>query len=217
MRNTRDTKLLFELSEAGPPRRTGCRRATCRSSRSSELLPAGALAAAPPALPELARAAGRAALREPVAAQHVRRHALLSARLVHDEVQPEAERAARRAAGLRRPASAISRKRRCRACCSCSTRCRSISRRSPACDACSLQPAAGAHGELTALLVAAAYFRDRGEKRTKVLVPDSAHGTNPASAAMAGFETVTVKSNAERHRRSGRLPAPSSTTRSPCS
>src|SRR5256885_6560024 len=60
-------------------------------------------------------------------------------------------------------------------------------------DAVSLQPAAGAHGELTALWVAAAYFRDRGEKRTKVLVPDSAHGTNPASATMAGFETVTVK------------------------
>jgi glycine dehydrogenase subunit 2 len=59
--------------------------------------------------------------------------------------------------------------------------------------ACSLQPAAGAHGELTALWVAAAYFRDRGEKRTKVLVPDSAHGTNPASATMAGFTTVTVK------------------------
>ena len=54
-------------------------------------------------------------------------------------------------------------------------------------DAVSLQPAAGAHGELTALMVAAAYFRDRGEKRTKVLAPDSAHGTNPASAAMAGF------------------------------
>jgi glycine dehydrogenase subunit 2 len=58
----------------------------------------------------------------------------------------------------------------------------------------SLQPAAGAHGELTALLVAAAYFRDRGERRTKVLAPDSAHGTNPASASMAGFETVAVKS-----------------------
>jgi glycine dehydrogenase subunit 2 len=58
----------------------------------------------------------------------------------------------------------------------------------------SLQPAAGAQGELTALMVAAAYFRDRGEKRTKVLAPDSAHGTNPASAAVAGFEAVTVKS-----------------------
>ena len=59
--------------------------------------------------------------------------------------------------------------------------------------ACSLQPAAGAHGELTALLVAAAYFQDVGEARTKVLVPDNAHGTNPASAAMAGFQSVTIK------------------------
>ncbi|MEZ6142789.1 MAG: aminomethyl-transferring glycine dehydrogenase subunit GcvPB [Zavarzinella sp.] len=59
----------------------------------------------------------------------------------------------------------------------------------------SLQPAAGAQGELTALYVAAAYFRDRGETHRKtVLVPDSAHGTNPASAVLAGFETVTVKS-----------------------
>ena len=59
----------------------------------------------------------------------------------------------------------------------------------------SLQPAAGAQGELTALLVAAAYFRDRGEQRTQVLIPDSAHGTNPASAHLAGFEAVTIKSN----------------------
>ncbi len=58
----------------------------------------------------------------------------------------------------------------------------------------SLQPAAGAHGELTALMVAAAYFRDRGEQRTKVLVPDSAHGTNPASASIAGMKAVTIKS-----------------------
>jgi len=66
-------------------------------------------------------------------------------------------------------------------------------------DACSLQPAAGAHGELAALLVAAAYFRDvadhGGKTRTKVLAPDNAHGTNPASAAMAGFDAVTVKTN----------------------
>src|SRR3954452_14389793 len=59
----------------------------------------------------------------------------------------------------------------------------------------SLQPAAGAQGELTALLVAAAYFKDRGEGRTKVLIPDSAHGTNPASANLAGFEAVTIKSD----------------------
>ena len=61
----------------------------------------------------------------------------------------------------------------------------------------SLQPAAGAHGEMTAMLVAAAYFRDRKESRTTVLIPDAAHGTNPASAAMAGFKVVTVKSTAE--------------------
>jgi glycine dehydrogenase subunit 2 len=65
-------------------------------------------------------------------------------------------------------------------------------------DAVSLQPAAGAQGELTALLVAAAYFRDRGEAdRKRVLIPDSAHGTNPASAALAGFQAVTIKSNAK--------------------
>ena len=61
-------------------------------------------------------------------------------------------------------------------------------------DAVSLQPAAGAHGEMTALLVARAYFRQLGQPRTKVLAPDSSHGTNPASAAVAGYESVTVKS-----------------------
>jgi glycine dehydrogenase subunit 2 len=58
----------------------------------------------------------------------------------------------------------------------------------------SLQPAAGAHGEMTSMLVAAAYFRDLGQKRTTVLIPDAAHGTNPASAAMAGFKVVPIKS-----------------------
>jgi glycine dehydrogenase subunit 2 len=63
-------------------------------------------------------------------------------------------------------------------------------------DAVTLQPAAGAHGELTALLVASAYFHAKGEKRSRVLIPDSAHGTNPASAAIAGFDAVSIKSNA---------------------
>jgi glycine dehydrogenase subunit 2 len=62
-------------------------------------------------------------------------------------------------------------------------------------DAVSLQPAAGAQGELTALLVAAAYFRDKGQRRSQVLIPDSAHGTNPASAHLAGFEAVTIQSD----------------------
>jgi len=61
----------------------------------------------------------------------------------------------------------------------------------------SLQPAAGAHGELTALMTAAAYFKQRGEQRHTVLVPDSAHGTNPASARVIGLETITVRSRAD--------------------
>ncbi|MGH2357992.1 MAG: aminomethyl-transferring glycine dehydrogenase subunit GcvPB, partial [Candidatus Limnocylindria bacterium] len=61
----------------------------------------------------------------------------------------------------------------------------------------SLQPAAGAHGELTGLLMTRAYHRSRGEgdKRAKVLIPDSAHGTNPATATMVGYQTVTIPSN----------------------
>ena len=57
----------------------------------------------------------------------------------------------------------------------------------------SLQPAAGAQGELTALLVASAYFKERGENRTKVIFPKSAHGTNPASAAIAGFDCIQLE------------------------
>lgn len=61
-----------------------------------------------------------------------------------------------------------------------------------------LQPAAGAHGEFTALLTIRAYHLDRKDsKRNKVIVPDSAHGTNPASAAMAGFEIINIPSSAE--------------------
>jgi glycine dehydrogenase subunit 2 len=61
----------------------------------------------------------------------------------------------------------------------------------------SLQPAAGAQGELTGMLMTRAYHRARGEgeQRTKVLVPDSAHGTNPATATMVGYQTVTIPSN----------------------
>ncbi len=59
-----------------------------------------------------------------------------------------------------------------------------------------LQPAAGAHGELTGMMIIKAYHEKRGDtKRTKIIVPDSAHGTNPASAVMAGFDVVEVKSN----------------------
>ncbi len=63
-------------------------------------------------------------------------------------------------------------------------------------DAVTLQPAAGAQGEWTGLMVIRAYHESRGEtRRNKVIVPDSAHGTNPASATVAGFQTITVPSN----------------------
>jgi len=64
-------------------------------------------------------------------------------------------------------------------------------------DRVTLQPAAGAHGEWTALRMIRAYQHSRGEARTEVLVPDSAHGTNPASAALSGFQVVEVKSGGD--------------------
>jgi len=61
----------------------------------------------------------------------------------------------------------------------------------------SLQPSAGSHGELAGVLLAKAYHADRGEHRTKVLTPDTAHGTNPATVTMAGLEVVKVATNAD--------------------
>ena len=68
-----------------------------------------------------------------------------------------------------------------------------------ACRTSSLQPSAGSHGELAGLLLTRAYHADRGEERTKVLTPDTAHGTNPATVTMAGYEVVKVAT--ERARR----------------
>src|SRR6266403_2891325 len=64
-------------------------------------------------------------------------------------------------------------------------------------DAITLQPAAGAHGELTGLLMVRAYHDAKGNPRKKVLIPDSAHGTNPATAAMVGYSVENLKSNAQ--------------------
>jgi glycine dehydrogenase subunit 2 len=58
-----------------------------------------------------------------------------------------------------------------------------------------LQPSAGAHGELTGLFIINAYHREKGNKRKNIIIPDSAHGTNPASVTMAGYNTVTVDSD----------------------
>lgn len=61
----------------------------------------------------------------------------------------------------------------------------------------SLQPSAGSHGELAGVLLTRAYHADHGEERTKVLTPDTAHGTNPATVTMAGYEVVKVGTNAD--------------------
>lgn len=60
-----------------------------------------------------------------------------------------------------------------------------------------MQPLAGAHGELTGVMLIAAYHRDRGNKKNTILIPDSAHGTNPASAAIAGYKVKTIPSDEE--------------------
>ena len=61
--------------------------------------------------------------------------------------------------------------------------------------ACTLQPLAGSHGELTGTMIMAAYHRDKGNRKTHIIIPDSAHGTNPASAAIAGYDVVTIPSD----------------------
>ena len=64
-------------------------------------------------------------------------------------------------------------------------------------DAMSLQPMAGAHGELTGMMLVAAYHKDKGNKKNEVLIPDEAHGTNPSSASIAGYNVKPVPTNPE--------------------
>ncbi|HZZ29168.1 MAG TPA: aminomethyl-transferring glycine dehydrogenase subunit GcvPB [Pirellulales bacterium] len=194
MRNTRATQLLFELSRPG--RRAAHIPCTdVPATAVEELLPAEALAATPPPLPELA---------EPDIVRHYANlstqnmsidthfYPLGSCTMKYNPKRNE------RIAGLPgladlhpyQPEETL------QGMLQLLYEMQAILAEISGLDAVSLQPAAGAHGELTALMMAAAYFRDRGEKRTKVLAPDSAHGTNPASAAIAGFEAVTIRSAA---------------------
>lgn len=195
MRNRQATQLLFELSRPG--RRAG-RLPECDVPRKSleELLPASHLAENPPALPELA---------EPDVVRHYTNlsqqnmsvdthfYPLGSCTMKYNSKRNE------RLAGLPglvnlhpyQPTSSV------QGLLQLLFELQRMLAEISGLPAVSLQPAAGAHGELTALMVAAAYYREREEKRTKVLTPDSAHGTNPASAAMAGFDTVTVKSTSD--------------------
>jgi glycine dehydrogenase subunit 2 len=191
VRNPRDAKLLFELSESG---RRSHRLPACDVPErpADELLPSTALATAPPALPELS---------EPQVVRHFANLSQLNMSVdTHFyplgsctmKYNPKRNERVARMPGFAdlhpyQPEASL------QGMLQLLYELQEYLKEISGLDACSLQPAAGAHGELTALWVASAYFRDRGEKRTKVLVPDSAHGTNPASATMAGFETVTVK------------------------
>src|SRR5580692_4315359 len=64
-------------------------------------------------------------------------------------------------------------------------------------DAITLQPAAGAHGEFTGILLARAWHKSKGNARRNIIIPDSAHGTNPATAAVCGYQVINLKSNAQ--------------------
>jgi glycine dehydrogenase subunit 2 len=193
MRNTRDTQLLFDLSKPG---RRAARLPACDVPEQplAELLPAAAVAAAPPALPELA---------EPQVIRHyinlstlnmsvdTHFYPLGSCTMKYNPKRNERAAAMSAFADLHplQPDETL------QGMLHVLYEMQQYLSEISGLPACSLQPAAGAHGEYAALLVAAAYFRDLGQaaERTRVLVPDNAHGTNPASAVMAGFDTVTVK------------------------
>ena len=192
MRNSRATKLLFELSAKG---RRATRLPACDVPRQplEELLPSDALADQPPPLPELA---------EPDVVRHFTNlsslnmsvdthfYPLGSCTMKHNPKRNERMASMPGIVDLHpyQPEETL------QGLLELLHELQEMFAEISGLPAVSLQPAAGAHGELTALMVAAAYFRDLGETRTKVLTPDSAHGTNPASARMAGFESVTIKS-----------------------
>jgi len=194
MKNIHDTQLIFELSKPG---RRAARLPACDVPERTldELLPAGAIAAEPPALPEVS---------EPAVIRHfvnlstqnmsvdTHFYPLGSCTMKYNPKRNERAAAMPAMADLHpyQPEETL------QGMLEMLYHLQQYLQEISGLPACSLQPAAGAHGELSALLVAAALYRDLGENRTKVLVPDNAHGTNPASAAMARFDAVTVKTTA---------------------
>jgi glycine dehydrogenase subunit 2 len=192
MRNTADTKLLFELSKPGQ-RATRWPVADVPVVPADELLPRTALAAEPPPLPELSESAlarhfTNLSTRNMSVDTHF--YPLGSCTMKYNPKRNERIAGLDRLANLHPYQPDDSLQGLLRLLYELQQYLAEIS----GLDAVSLQPAAGAQGELTALFVAAAYFRHQGQQRTRVLIPDSAHGTNPASAAIAGFEAVSVAS-----------------------
>ena len=192
MRNTRDTQLIFDLSKPG---RRAARLPACdvEAKTPAELLPAEALAENPPPLPEVT---------EPQIVRHfinlstlnmsvdTHFYPLGSCTMKYNPKRNERAAAMPAFADIHPLAPDETVQGMLHVLYEMQAYLSEIS----GLPACSLQPAAGAQGELAALLVAAAYFRDTEQTlRKRVLVPDNAHGTNPASAVMAGFETVAVK------------------------
>ena len=191
MRNNHDTKLLFELSQPG---RRAMQLPACDvpAQPPGQLLPGKSLASSPPPLPELS---------EPQVIRHfvnlsqrnmsvdTHFYPLGSCTMKYNPKRNERAAAMPAFADLHpyQPVETL------QGMLQVLYEMQNYLQEISGLDACCLQPAAGAHGELTALWVAAAYFRNIDEKRNRVLVPDSAHGTNPASATMAGFKTVTIK------------------------
>jgi glycine dehydrogenase subunit 2 len=192
MRNHRDAQLIFDLSKPG--RRAALLPACDVPLTETELdaIPAGELADAPPALPEVA---------EPQVIRHfvnlstknmsvdTHFYPLGSCTMKYNSKRNERAAAMPGFAHLHpyQPADTV------QGMLQVLYEMQQYLSEISGLPACSLQPAAGAHGEYAALLTAAAYFQDRGEPRRLVLVPDNAHGTNPASAVMAGFRTVSLK------------------------
>src|SRR5688572_8591696 len=195
MRNLKSTTLLFELSKSG---RRGATLPACDvpAPPAAELVPAAALANEPPPLPEVA---------EPEVVRHFTNLSTLnmsvdthfyplgSCTMKYNSKRNERMAALPGIGDLHplQPDETI------QGMLQLLLELQQMLAEISGLPAVSLQPAAGAHGELTALMVAAAHFRHQKQVRTKVLAPDSAHGTNPASARMAGFDFVTVKSRGD--------------------
>lgn len=195
MRNTRATELLFDQSQPG---RRAVQLPACDVPQRplAELLPVGAVADSPPPLPELG---------EPDLVRHfvnlstlnmsvdTHLYPLGSCTMKYNPKRNERLGALPGLVDLHpyQPLASM------QGLLEILYHCQQMLAEIAGLEAVSLQPAAGAHGEMSALLVAAAYFRDIGQPRPVVLIPDGAHGTNPASAAMAGFRVVPVKATAQ--------------------